>query len=140
MDVLTFLIKDEPFWRIKKIYSFPSPQKNKTRQEFKSWKKDTRFCTGGAQNLNERKNILMRFSSMILSIHPLLCPTSTVLILFLAAPPAPPLPLQPPPSASWRIAFFFFFSQRDQRVVTLQTFFFFSPSRWVKKKKRKKTT
>lgn len=31
MDVLTFLIKDEPFWRIKKIYSFPSPKKqNKT--------------------------------------------------------------------------------------------------------------
>lgn len=139
MDVLTFLIKDEPFWRFKKIYSFPSPQKNKTRQEFKSWKKDTSFCAGGAQNLNERKNILMRFSSMILSIHPLLCPTSTVLILFLAAPPAPP---PPPTSTLGELAhrfFFFFFSQRDQRVVTLQTFFFFPLPAGLKKKKKKTT-
>lgn len=35
MDVLTFLIKDEPFWRIKKIYR---SLKKKKKQEFKSWK------------------------------------------------------------------------------------------------------
>lgn len=71
----------------------------------------------------------MRFSSMNSSIPSLLCPTSTVLILFLAAPPASPSNLHPRRAGASP-----FFSQTDQRVVTPQTFFFRS-SCWVKKKK-----
>lgn len=72
----------------------------------------------------------MRFSCMNLSIPPPLRPTSTVLVLFLAAPFWFPPPTSTP--TSWRDAFFF--PERSKSCHSTDFFFFPLPAGLKKRK------